>query len=63
MRSYWSTPTRATIMTDVEIAEKVYVEPLSAEFVEKICAVEQPQFCHPHFRRADGFEFGFRVGV
>ena len=37
----------ATIMTDVEIASKVYVEPLSAEFVEKICVVEKPQFVIP----------------
>ena len=37
----------ATIMTDVEIASKVYVEPLDAEFVEKICAIEKPQFAIP----------------
>ena len=37
----------ATIMTDIEIASKVYIEPLSAEFVEKICAVEKPQFAIP----------------
>ena len=37
----------ATIMTDVEIASKVYVEPLTAEFVEKICAVEKPRFVIP----------------
>ena len=37
----------ATIMTDVEIASKVYVEPLDSEFVEKICAVEKPQFVIP----------------
>ena len=37
----------ATIMTDVEIASKVYIEPLDFEFVEKICAVEQPRFVIP----------------
>lgn len=37
----------ATIMTDIEIASKVYIEPLDAEFVEKICAVEKPQFVIP----------------
>ena len=37
----------ATIMTDIEIASKIYIEPLDAEFVEKICAVEKPQFVIP----------------
>jgi len=32
----------ATIMTDAEIADKVYIEPLTVEFVEKIIAKERP---------------------
>ncbi|MEY7999678.1 carbamoyl-phosphate synthase large subunit [Clostridium sp. Mt-5] len=32
----------ATIMTDREVADKVYIEPLTAEFVEKIIDKERP---------------------
>ena len=32
----------ATIMTDKEIADKIYIEPLTVEFVEKIIAKERP---------------------
>jgi carbamoyl-phosphate synthase large subunit len=32
----------ATIMTDTEIADKVYIEPLNVEFAEKIIAQERP---------------------
>ncbi len=32
----------ATIMTDLEMADRVYVEPLSVEFVERIVAKERP---------------------
>ncbi|WP_392486091.1 carbamoyl-phosphate synthase large subunit [Haloimpatiens sp. FM7315] len=32
----------ATIMTDKEIADKVYIEPLTVEFIEKIIEVERP---------------------
>ncbi|MGH2361927.1 MAG: carbamoyl-phosphate synthase large subunit [bacterium] len=32
----------ATIMTDLEVADRVYVEPLTPEFVEKIIAAERP---------------------
>lgn len=32
----------ATIQTDHEIADKVYIEPLTSEFLEKIIAKEQP---------------------
>ena len=32
----------ATIMTDKEIADKVYIEPLTLEFVEKVIAKERP---------------------
>lgn len=32
----------ATIMTDKEVAHKIYIEPLTAEFIEKILEKEQP---------------------
>lgn len=32
----------ATIMTDKEVADKVYIEPLTVEFVEKVIAKERP---------------------
>lgn len=32
----------ATIMTDKEVADKVYLEPLTVEFVEKVIAKEKP---------------------
>ncbi|HLW47244.1 MAG TPA: carbamoyl-phosphate synthase large subunit [bacterium] len=33
----------ATIMTDVETADRVYIEPLTAEFVTRVIARERPQ--------------------
>ncbi|OON95754.1 MAG: carbamoyl phosphate synthase large subunit [Epulopiscium sp. Nele67-Bin005] len=32
----------ATIMTDKEIADKIYIEPLTSEFLEKVIAKERP---------------------
>ena len=32
----------ATIMTDKEVADKVYIEPLTIEFLEKVIAKERP---------------------
>src|SRR3954453_8598901 len=32
----------ATIMTDTEIADRVYIEPLNVEFAERIIAKERP---------------------
>src|SRR5450432_3076696 len=32
----------ATIMTDVEMADRVYIEPLTPDFLEKIIARERP---------------------
>ena len=37
----------ATIMTDGEIADKVYIEPLKAEIIEKIIAIERPDSLLP----------------
>ena len=33
----------ATIMTDPELAERTYIEPLTTEYLEKIIAAERPQ--------------------
>src|SRR5439155_17408030 len=32
----------ATIQTDVEMADEVYIEPLTVEFLEKVIAKERP---------------------
>src|ERR1051326_5225199 len=32
----------ATIMTDIEMADRVYIEPLTAEFLTKVIAKERP---------------------
>src|SRR3954452_797356 len=37
----------ATIMTDPELSEKVYLEPLTPEYVERVIAVEKPQALLP----------------
>ena len=37
----------ATIMTDPEIADRTYVEPLTKDYLEKIIAVERPQALLP----------------
>jgi carbamoyl-phosphate synthase large subunit len=37
----------ATIMTDPEIADRTYIEPLSKEYLEKIIAAERPQALLP----------------
>jgi carbamoyl-phosphate synthase large subunit len=37
----------ATIMTDAEVADKVYLEPLTAEFVKKIIIKEEPDAVLP----------------
>jgi len=33
----------ATIMTDPELSDRVYLEPLTLEFAERVIAVERPQ--------------------
>src|SRR6201997_5342804 len=37
----------ATIMTDPEIADRTYIEPLTKEYLEKIISVERPQALLP----------------
>ncbi|NUL82503.1 MAG: carbamoyl-phosphate synthase large subunit [Armatimonadetes bacterium] len=38
----------ATIMTDAETADRVYIEPLTVEFAEKIIAIEKPDGLLPN---------------
>ena len=38
----------ATIMTDPEMADKTYIEPLTAECIEKIIAKERPDALLPN---------------
>jgi carbamoyl-phosphate synthase large subunit len=37
----------ATIMTDPEVADKTYIEPLTVEFVEKVLTIEKPDAILP----------------
>ena len=37
----------ATIMTDPEIADRTYIEPLTKEYLEKIIEMERPQALLP----------------
>ncbi|MFR7495075.1 MAG: hypothetical protein ACLUVF_10530 [Adlercreutzia sp.] len=37
----------ATIMTDPELADATYVEPITPAFVEKVIATERPVACLP----------------
>ena len=37
----------ATIMTDPEVADATYIEPITPEFVEKVIARERPTRCWP----------------
>ena len=43
----------ATIMTDPELADRTYVEPITAEIVEKIIAKERPRCYSADAWRAD----------
>ena len=37
----------ATIMTDPEIADKTYIEPITKEFIEEILKIEKPEALLP----------------
>ena len=45
----------ATIMTDPSMADRTYIEPITAEFVEQVIAKEQPDAA-AHTRRPNGSE-------
>ncbi len=48
----------ATIQTDVQIADKVYMEPLTLEYVAKIVRYERPDAIVPGLGGQTGFESG-----
>ena len=58
----------ATIMTDPEVADRTYIEPLTREYLEEIIRVEREmstrgRLCpSAHGRRADGAQPGHRTG-
>ena len=52
----------ATIMTDTHIADKVYMEPLTLEYVAKIIRYERPDAIVPGHGRPDGPESGRAAG-
>ena len=41
----------ATIMTDKEIADQVYIEPLTVDVLKQIIIKEKPVFYNPRFRK------------
>jgi len=49
----------ATIMTDPEMADRTYIEPITPEFVERIIAVERPDAILPTL----GGQTGLNVGL
>ena len=53
----------ATIMTDSSMADKVYMEPLTLEYVAKIIRYERPDAILPRHRRPDGPEPGHAAGT
>ncbi|MFR3286213.1 MAG: hypothetical protein ACLTQU_02310 [Enterococcus casseliflavus] len=48
----------ATIMTDKEIADKVYIEPITFEFVSRILRKEQPDAILPTLGGQTGLKYG-----
>ena len=43
----------ATIMTDTDIADSVYIEPLTVEFVQRVITQESPDAIFTNFRGAN----------
>ena len=52
----------ATIMTDVEIADKVYMEPLTLEFIANIIRKERPDALLPTLGGQTGLNMAVEVG-
>src|SRR5881628_3812720 len=52
----------ATIMTDPEMADRTYVEPLSVEVLEKIIARERPQALLPTVGGQTGLNLAVALG-
>jgi carbamoyl-phosphate synthase large subunit len=52
----------ATIMTDPSMAERTYIEPVTADFVAKIIERERPDAFAAHHGRPDGPQRGGATG-
>ncbi|MEG1404952.1 MAG: carbamoyl-phosphate synthase large subunit, partial [Oscillospiraceae bacterium] len=51
----------ATIMTDVTMADKVYMEPLTLEYVAKICRFERPDAIVPGIGGQTGLNLAMQL--
>ena len=51
----------ATIMTDPELADRVYVEPLTAEVVERVIEIEQPDSILPNLGGQTGLNLAMEL--
>ena len=51
----------ATIMTDTTIADKVYMEPLTLEFLSKICRYERPDAIVPGIGGQTGLNLAIQL--
>jgi carbamoyl-phosphate synthase large subunit len=51
----------ATIMTDTEIADRVYIEPLTPEFAEKVIAIERPDGLLPTLGGQTGLNLATQI--
>ncbi|MFA5100378.1 MAG: carbamoyl-phosphate synthase large subunit [Candidatus Omnitrophota bacterium] len=52
----------ATIMTDPELADATYIEPVTAEVLEKVIAKERPQACLPTLGGQTALNVAFEAG-
>ena len=51
----------ATIMTDPEFADRTYIEPMTAEVLEQIIAIERPQAILPTIGGQTGLNLAIEV--
>ncbi len=51
----------ATIMTDKAVADRIYIEPITLDFVEKVIAKEEARLCNRWNGRTNRSEHGGRI--
>ena len=51
----------ATLMTDKNMADKIYIEPLTKQTVEKILEIEKPDSILPNLGRSDRIKYCYGV--
>src|SRR5699024_12503896 len=51
----------ATIMTDIEIADKVYIEPLTHDFITRIISKDQPDALLPTIEGQTGLNMAIEL--